>query len=67
MEAGGVEPPSEKVATEASPGADCILNFAFDSSTDELAVGYRDNLSTSLRGLTDERPGFFDARPDLPG
>ena len=67
MEAGGVEPPSEKAATQASPGADRSLNFALLPSTDELQLSYRDNLSTSLRELTDERPGLFDARPDLPG
>lgn len=67
VEAGGVEPPSEKALTEASPGADCNLNFTFGSSADELAVSYLDDLSASLRELTGERPGLFDARPDLPG
>jgi hypothetical protein len=37
------------------------------SSTDELKLSYLDDLSISLRELTDERPGLFDARPDLPG
>jgi len=67
VEAGGVEPPSEKAATKASPGADRNLDFALLPSTDELKLGYRDDLSISLRELADERPGLFDARPDLPG
>jgi len=67
VEAGGVEPPSEKVTTAASPSADRNLNFAFASSTDKLSVSYLDDLSISLRELTNERPGLFDARPDLPG
>ena len=67
MEAGGVEPPSEKVTTEASPGADRTLDFAAASSTDELGLGYLDDLSICLRELTNERPGLFDARSDLPG
>ncbi len=67
VEAGGVEPPSEKVTTATSPGADRSLDFAAASSTDELGLGYRDDLSVSLRELADERPGLFDARPGLPG
>jgi hypothetical protein len=67
VEAGGVEPPSEKVKTEVAPGADRSLDFALQSSTDELKLSYLDDLSNSLRELTDERPGLFDARPDLPG
>ena len=66
MEAGGVEPPSEKVTTKTSPGADCNLNFASDSFTDELAFSYLDNLSTILRELNNERLGLFDARTGLP-
>jgi hypothetical protein len=67
VEAGGVEPPSEKSTTKASPGADRNLDFALLPSTDELQFGYLDKLSIDLRELTDERPGLFDARPDLPG
>lgn len=67
VEAGGVEPPSGKPTTKVSPGADRSLKFAADPSTDELALGYLDNLSTNLRELIDERPGLFDARPGLPG
>ncbi len=67
MEVGGVEPPSEKAATGTSPGADRNLNFAACSFTDELALGYLDNLSIHLRELMNERPGLFDARPGLPG
>ncbi len=67
VEAGGVEPPSEKVTTATSPGADRSLNLAAASSTDELGLGYLDDLSIRLRELTNERPGFFDARPGLPG
>lgn len=67
VEAGGVEPPSEKIATEASPSADRNLDFASIPFTDELNFGYRDNLSSNLRELVAERPGLFDARPDLPG
>jgi hypothetical protein len=67
VEAGGVEPPSEKVTTGTSPGADRSLNFAAGPSTDELTLGYPDNLSIRLRELANERPGFFDARPGLPG
>jgi hypothetical protein len=67
VEAGGVEPPSEKVTTKTSPGSDCNLNFAFSPSTDKLAVSYLDNLSTVLRELNSERPGLFDARTGLPG
>ena len=67
MEAGGVEPPSEKVTTEASPGADRSLNFAAASSTDELGFGYPDDLSIRLRELADERPDLFDAFPGLSG
>ena len=67
MEAGGVEPPSEKATTEAAPGADRSLNFALQSSTDELKLSYLDDLSGSLRELAAKRPGLFDARPDLPG
>lgn len=66
VEAGGVEPPSEKVTTKTSPGADCSLNFASGSSTDEPAVGYLDDLSTILRELNGERLGLFDARTGLP-
>ena len=67
VEAGGVEPPSEKVTTGTSPGADRSLDFAASSSADELALGYLDDLSIRLRELANERPGFFDARPGLPG
>ena len=67
VEAGGVEPPSEKATTKASPGADRNLNFAAAPSTDELSFDYLDDLSFSLRELAEERPGLFDARPDLPG
>jgi len=67
VEAGGVEPPSEKVITTTSPGADRNLNFAAGSSTDELALGYPDNLSIRLRELANERPDLFDARPGLSG
>jgi hypothetical protein len=67
VEAGGVEPPSEKSITKASPGADRSLNFTAGPSTDGLTFGYLDRLSINLRELIDERPGLFDARPDLPG
>jgi hypothetical protein len=67
VEAGGVEPPSEKVFKEASPSADRNLSFACFTSTDGLETCYRDRLSTNLRELVNERPGLFDARPDLPG
>lgn len=67
VEAGGVEPPSEKVITEASPGADRSLNFAYFASTDRLETCYLDNLNINLRELIDVHPGLFDARPDLPG
>jgi len=67
VEAGGVEPPSEKVKTKAAPGADRSLDFALQSSTDELKLSYLDDLSGSLRELVAKRPGLFDARPDLPG
>jgi hypothetical protein len=66
VEAGGVEPPSEKLITKASPGSDRSLDFAADPSTDGLALGYLDQLSINLRELIDERLGLFDARPDLP-
>jgi hypothetical protein len=36
-------------------------------STDELSFGYLDDLSTSLRELTSERPGLSYARTGLPG
>ena len=42
VEAGGVEPPSEKSTTKASPGADRNLDFALLPSTDELQLGYLD-------------------------
>lgn len=67
MEAGGVEPPSEKVTTGTSPGADRTLDFASGPSADELAFGYLDDLSIRLRELTNERPDLFDARPGLSG
>ena len=67
MEAGGVEPPSEKVTTDVSPGADRSLNFAAFSSTNELELGYLEKLSTNLRETIREHPGLFDARPNLPG
>jgi hypothetical protein len=67
VEAGGVEPPSEKVTTEASPSADRNLNFAAASSTDGLGLGYLDDLNSYLRELVGEHPGLFDARPGLPG
>jgi hypothetical protein len=67
VEAGGVEPPSEKSTTKASPGSDRNLNFAAGPSTDGLTFDYLDQLSINLRELIDERPGLFDARPDLPG
>jgi hypothetical protein len=67
VEAGGVEPPSEKVTTKTSPGADRNLNFAATSSTDELSFGYLDDLSTILRELISERPDLFDARTGLSG
>ena len=67
VEAGGIEPPSEKMTTGVSPGADRILNFALAPSTDELSFGYLDDLSTGLRELTSEHPGLSDARTGLPG
>jgi hypothetical protein len=67
VEAGGVEPPSEKVTAKTSPGADRNLNFAFFAFTDELESGYLDNLSTILRELISERPDLFDARTGLSG
>jgi hypothetical protein len=67
VEAGGVEPPSEKSTTKASPGADRNLDLAAGPSTDGLTFGDLDWLSTNLRELVDEHPGLFDARPDLPG
>ena len=67
MEAGGVEPPSEKPTTETSPCADRNLNLAALPFADELEFSYLDDLSGSLRELAAKRPGLFDARPNLPG
>ena len=67
MEAGGIEPPSEKMTTGVSPGADRSLNFTFVPSTAELNIGYLDDLSTGFRELTGEHPGLIDARTALPG
>jgi len=67
VEAGGIEPPSEKMTTGVSPGADRNLKFAYVPSTAELNFGYLDDLSTGLRELAGERPGLVDARTALPG
>ena len=67
VEAGGIEPPSEKMTTGVSPGAVRILGFAMIPSTDKLDLGYLDDLSTSLRELAGEQPGLSDARTRLPG
>ena len=67
VEAGGIEPPSEKMTTGVSPGADRNLVLATTPSTDKLSIGDLDHLSTNLRELTSEHPGLSDARARLPG
>lgn len=67
VEAGGIEPPSEKMTTGVSPGAVRTLVFTVIPSTDKLDLGYLDDLSTSLRELASEQPGLSDARTRLPG
>lgn len=67
VEAGGIEPPSEKMMTGVSPGAVRIFDFTMFPSTDKLEYGYLDVLSTDLRELAGEQPGLSDARTRLPG
>jgi len=64
VEAGGVEPPSEKVTTVVSPGAVRNWSFASTSFTDKLSISYLDKLSADLRELTSEQPGLMTPAPD---
>ena len=67
MEAGGVEPPSEKAATETSPGAARTLNLAAVAPTGRVYLGHLDALRLVLRELDQRQPGLGDALPFLPG